>query len=351
VLDGLVVGGVVASLWGLAGIGLHSAGFESDVWTAVAAEGVLRAKGPYGSPNNLALFLGRLVPVIAGAVVWGGAGRRRWYAVAALPIGLAFVATFSRAAVVVGMPVIATYLVWTASVWRRRVQSPTEATRTASPWTSSGRRWRWPVLGAVAVAVVLVLALAVPLANTRRVRDTFSLAPGSTLYIRTRLWTSAIEMGRDHPWLGVGLDNFLYHYRDRYMKRDVIQDGSLNHPHNWLLDWWTRLGVPGLAIFAALALGNLWLGAWLVRRGPPDSGLAVAALGMQVYALAHGLVDNSFFLVDLAAVWWIGQAALLGSGRSPVNSQSASVDDGSVAGAERTAAGPALARDRPPTSS
>jgi O-antigen ligase len=140
-------------------------------------------------------------------------------------------------------------------------------------------------------------------------------------------------MGRDHPWLGVGLDNFLYHYRERYVKRDVVQDGSLNHPHNWVLDWWTRLGLPGLAILGVLVLGNLWLGLRAVGRSPPappgapapDRALAVAALGMQVYALAAGLVDNSFFLIDLAAVWWIGQAGLIAIAGRP---------DGSIA-AER----------------
>lgn len=312
VLDGLVIGAVVTAGWALFGVALYAAGIESRVWTAVSAEGVLRARGPFGSPNNLALYLGRVVPVLAAVTVWGGgawgdrATRRGWYALAAAPIGLALLATFSRAAVIVGLPAVAVCLAWAAGLPLRRMAA---------------------VLAAVAV-VAAVLFL--PFAGTDRVRQTFSLAPGGTLFIRSRLWVSAYEMGRDHPWLGVGLDNFLYHYRDRYVKREVVQDGSLSHPHNWLLDWWTRLGIPGVLIFGALAAGNLSLGRRALRRAPgppadlahragsrpdvrspPDRPLAAAGLGMQVYALAHGLVDNSFFLVDLAAAWWIGQACLI----------------------------------------
>lgn len=314
-LDGLVLGGVVAALWAIFGLGLAAVGVRGLPWSAVSAEGVLRANGPYGSPNNLALFLGRLVPVLAAFVLWGEPARRRGYALAAIPIGLALLATFSRALFVVGIPVTALYLAWAAGLRLRRA------------------------LGVLAVAVLLLVLLLLPFAGSTRVRGTFDLAPGSTLYIRTRLWVSALEMARDHPVLGVGLDNFLYHYRERYVKRDVIQDGSLNHPHNWLLDWWTRLGIPGLAIFGVLALGNLWIGARAVSRGPPvplgspspDKALSVAALGLQVYALAAGLVDNSFFLVDLAALWWIGQAGALAVWGAAIEEQVASApDDASV---------------------
>jgi hypothetical protein len=55
-LDGLVVGGALASIWALALLGWAALGHAAD--GVVNAEGVLRAAGPYGSPNNLALFAG-----------------------------------------------------------------------------------------------------------------------------------------------------------------------------------------------------------------------------------------------------------------------------------------------------
>jgi len=182
-----------------------------------------------------------------------------------------------------------------------------------------GRRAVWAAAGLLAGAVLLVL----PFARTERVRSTFSVEPGTTLFIRLRLWQSAAAMVRDHPWFGVGLDNFLYLYRDRYVARDAAQERFLSHPHNFVLDWWTRLGLPGLVLFGFLALGNLRTGARAIARAGPDRTLAVAALGMQIYALAHGLVDNVFFLVDLAVVWWIGQAVLIAvAGESEAPSRS-----------------------------
>ncbi len=290
-IDGLVVGGVFASLWALVGLALHASG---NAGAAVAAEGVVRATGPYASPNNLALLLGRLVPVVVAFGLWGRGRRRLLCRLAVLPIGLALFATFSRGALMVGLPVTALYLGLVASQGQR------------------GLRQLRRALAATAAAAATIGVLLLPFARTARVLRTFDLRPGSTLFIRMRLWESAVAIVRDHPWRGVGLDNFLYLYSDRYVQRDAVEERFLSHPHNLVLDWWTRLGIVGLGLFAALVVGNLHLGRRALRSPPGDWVLAVAALGMQVYALAHGLVDNVFFLMDLAVVWWIGQAVLLG---------------------------------------
>ena len=79
----------------------------------ITAEGVSRVRGFYGSPNNLALYLGRIFPlVVAVAAFWrprpgpaageraasswvtGREGRRRWlYALGAAVMGLALFLT------------------------------------------------------------------------------------------------------------------------------------------------------------------------------------------------------------------------------------------------------------------
>jgi O-antigen ligase len=288
-LYGLVAGGVIASVWAVAGLGLHMTGHTG---AAVAAEGVVRATGPYRSPNNLALFLGRMLPVLAALALWGTPRRRRVCVLVAVPIGLALLLTFSRGAFVLGVPVVAIFLLLAGS----------ERVRHAG--------WR-RALAPVAIGLGVGVAVLLPFADTPRVRDTFSPRPGSTLFIRLRLWQSAVEMGRDHPILGVGLDNFLYLYRDRYVKRDAAQERFLSHPHNVLLDWWTRLGIPGLAILTVLVAGQVRALRRALRGTRGDRGFVVAAAGAQLYALTHGMVDNSFFLVDLAIVWWTAQAQLL----------------------------------------
>ena len=53
-----------------------------------AGEGVWRVRGFYGSPNNLALYLGRVFPLAWQVAAWlEKGGRRRWvYALAAVVI-------------------------------------------------------------------------------------------------------------------------------------------------------------------------------------------------------------------------------------------------------------------------
>ena len=77
-------------------------------------------------------------------------------------------------------------------------------------------------------------------------------------------------MIRDHPFTGVGLDQFLYEYRGRYILPAAWQEPDLNHPHTWLLDWWTRLGLVGML---------LGLGWWLAGLAATWQRLRSATTG------------------------------------------------------------------------
>jgi O-antigen ligase len=95
------------------------------------------------------------------------------------------------------------------------------------------------------------------------------------------------------------------------MHPDAWREPNLSHPHNLVLDFWLRLGLPGL-----LALG--WI-AWLVvRRAPAGGWRATAALaaagtgplvwgvgGALIAVVLHGLMDNSYFVIDLAYGCWV----------------------------------------------
>ena len=113
-------------------------------------------------------------------------------------------------------------------------------------------------------------------------------------------------MAADHPLLGVGLDNFLYAYRGRYIFDAAWQEPNLNHPHNILLDFATRLGLLGL-LAGAWLMGEAVRALWRAIRRADTAWLPVAAglAGALAAMLAHGLVDHSFFLVDLAFVFFL----------------------------------------------
>jgi len=276
----------------------------------IQAEGVNRIRAFYGSPNNLGLYLERTAAMGLAMAIFGlwtagakGNGKTRtrpernpllesWKSAAlsarsalllTVPQLLALLLTFSKGAIFLGMPAM---LLALAVAGRRLL---------AAPGGRLSRRWGW---GLIAVAAVMVLGL-IPFLGTERFRSLLDFRAEGTAGIRLSLWRSSVQMALDHLWLGVGPDNFLYSYRSGYILPAAWRDPSLNHPHNVVLDWWTRLGLPGLALASAwLALGvrSLW-------RAARVDVIAVGALGAVAAALGHGLIDASYALPDLLIVW------------------------------------------------
>jgi len=136
--------------------------------------------------------------------------------------------------------------------------------------------------------------------------------------IRVDLWLSSLAMLRDHPLLGVGLDNFTYLYQQVYIREGGIAEPNLSHPHNWLLHWWLETGLLGLVAFVWLVV-RFWQLA-VKQRG----WLVAGAMGAMADTLVHGLIDQSYFLVDLAFVFWLVLAlAINNTGPIPHSAQTA----------------------------
>ena len=279
-VTGLLAGMVAASLVGLGQ--LVTGQGRIDV------EGVWRVRALYGSPNNLALVLDRGVPLaLALAAFLPLAGRwrilRAGLALVTVTLLLACVATFSKGALLLGLPVgIALVLLLGA----RR----------------SGRRWPLWVLGGAVLAGLAGLML---LFRTPRFADLFNFETG-TSFLRVRLWQAAWQMALDHPLLGVGPDNFLYAYRSHYVLPAAWEELNLSHPHNLLLDLWTRLGLVGV-LAGLYALAVAFRSAWRsFRRGSAYAWpLALGLLAGLAATVLHGLIDNSLFLPDLMGLFVI----------------------------------------------
>jgi O-antigen ligase len=292
IVDFFIIGAVFVAL-----VGLYQ--YVTGTNLITAEEGVARIRSVYGSPNNLALYLGRALPITLAAVVIGGDRRRRLaYALSGAIIGLTIVLTFSKGAWLLGVPAaLAVVLV----VWL-------------------GRRGWWIVGGGLA-ALITALPLA---ARVPRFASLLDFTSG-TSFFRVQVWISAWRMFLDHPWLGVGPDNFLQFYRSRYILPDAWQDPNLSHPHNIVLDFLSRIGLFG-ALAGAWMIGGFWLTAVRVTRqltarvnpGDPQAmadrrallALTAGLMGLVADMLAHGLVDNAFFLVDLSFVFFLALAAI-----------------------------------------
>jgi len=254
----------------------------------IEAEGVRRARAFFGSPNNLALYLERVLPLGLAVVIWGRSPWRRWlYGLGCIPVVLAILLTFSRGALLLGVPAVLLALTWLGK-----------------------RRVRWIPL-AVAGAVVLV---AMASGGGERLFSILDSSRGTT-YLRLSLWQAAWDMARDHPWLGVGLDNFLYYYGD-YIRAGAEVDRWLSHPHNLLLDFWLRLGAGGVVALVALLVGFARR-TLRALRSLPEGDLQAMVLGLgggMAAFVVHGSVDSSYFVIELAfwftfALAWVSRAS------------------------------------------
>ena len=254
----------------------------------ISAEGVDRVRAFYASPNNLALYLERTFMVAAALALFAPNRRTRIPAIVAVVVqGLALILTFSKGALFVGVPAgLGVLLIGGLWMLGRQARST---------------RVLWGLAAPAGVGMLLLI----PFLNTPRFQQLLDITQG-TGYLRLQLWRSAWQMALDHWALGVGPDNFLYIYRSEYILPTAWQEPNLNHPHNALLDWWTRLGLPGLLLGVAFWWRGLSdLVRTLVHR-VEEPGRAARLLGVTaaaVAALAHGLVDVSYALPDLMLVW------------------------------------------------
>ncbi len=273
IVGAFVGGGVTVALIGLSQYAL-------DINVITAEQGFRRLRSVYGSPNNAALYLGRTLPVLAAMTVFGTGNRQRLaYGILAAPVALAVLLSFSRGAILVGIPVSLVAL----AVFARK-------------------RWRWILVALLASAAVVII----PLLSTPRFAGLLDPTTG-TLFFRLQLWRSSWKMFVDHPWLGVGPDNFLYQYRGRYILPTAWQEPHLSHAHNVLLTYATRLGLLGLAAGVLLQV-LFWRRAHTLTSSASHShrALTLGLIGSMAYTLAHGMIDASFFFVDLAFAFLLG---------------------------------------------
>jgi O-antigen ligase len=272
----LVLGGVAASLLGFV---------QWWIGLTIEAEGVERIRGAYRSPNNLALYLDRVVPLAAALALSG-------------PLSLWERVRVRASSLALGVMLLAQAMTFSIGGWAATGLALVVVVVLARrPRLLAG-------LGSLALLGALVLALWRP----ERITSHLTGAGDSTSFLRVRLWGSALEMLWDSPLFGVGLDNFLYRYNPArggsYLDPAAWREPDLSHPHNLFLDWWLSLGVVGFLLLLRLLRRFYRLTRAGLRAEGVDRALALGAAGAMIATLAHGLADNSFFLPDLAALWW-----------------------------------------------
>jgi len=293
-----IVSGVVVAVVGLlqfVGVDLVWLFGTKQVLVAsvIAEPGLWRVTSVYGSPNNLGLYLGRVWP-LAAAMFLNALGQKsigryaRWgriccFAAATALCLTGLVVSFSRGAWLGGAAALIVLV------------SPSVG------WHRGQRR----ALGAVALGATLTLIIGLA----------FSLRGGldsANSMMRLSFWREALILIQQHP-LGIGLDQFFYYHNPVYGRSQLSLpelasvDTTAAHPHNLILDTWLRVGPLGSMAFAWLILR------FVQQAGAPgdtaQDGYATwrarGALAAMAAALIHGLVDNFYFVPDLAFAFWL----------------------------------------------
>lgn len=270
-IDAVILSGVIVSLIAYLQFA-HGGGLD--------VEGVRRVRSVFHHPNELALYLGRIVPITAAYVFFVPRTWRTWAYLAATVIMLGAIGlSFSRGGYI---SVAAALLLLICATGNRR-------------------------LIVVYIATCVLIGVAAFATGIERFTSIIHPASGSD-GLRLNIWASTARMLRDHPAWGVGLDQFLTQY-PRYIQPDAWQERFTSHPHNLILDFYVRLGLLGLA-WLIFTLVPFLVRGWRVAMRRKAEGdllrfaLVIGATGALVDFTVHGMVDQDYFLHMLAYGFW-----------------------------------------------
>ena len=155
---------------------------------------------------------------------------------------------------------------------------------------------RFGLASAVALLALVVTLVATPLGS--RLLD---IGRGIGLRDRVLLYQSAFQMFLDHPFLGVGFENFAVAY-PRYQQAEWFGIAGMNttntSAHDWILHVAATTGVVGLVATLAL-LAAFVFHAWR-RARDPDAAAVIVALAAVAAFYGGGLV-----LPGAQSIQWI----------------------------------------------
>jgi hypothetical protein len=129
---------------------------------------------------------------------------------------------------------------------------------------------------------------------------------------RPALWSAALAMAADHPWLGVGPDNYRHHYGPYLRLRDWDHRVHANNMYLDLLAGGGVVGFTALAGLMAMAGAQLWSRARQAREEVHVATLA--ALAAWLVVAGHSLVDSFFSFTPIYVTFAIAAGVAFSSG-------------------------------------
>lgn len=133
------------------------------------------------------------------------------------------------------------------------------------------------------------------------IEETMSADANEASGRRLELWAETIKIIAAHPWFGVGHDQIINHYPEKF---DLVQQ-----PHNFILQILADFGVIGASALLVVILGLL-IRAFVAARAAPEHGRLAAFTLLGTFGVIS-LVDGVFYGPDTLAVTAMALAVLL----------------------------------------
>lgn len=167
----------------------------------------------------------------------------------------------------------------------------------------------------VAGMAILATLGGVAISLSPTIADRFASIADLTQLPRFRLWQTAIEIARDHPWIGGGLGSWGPLFQVYKVPGDYL---SIAHPHNDLLNVVVETGIPGGLIWLAIWFGYFWETRVHAETSSPTvlQGIRAAVFALLVGGLAQCLSTDEEVAQHWMLVLSLGLALAIGDQRA-----------------------------------
>ncbi len=125
-----------------------------------------------------------------------------------------------------------------------------------------------------------------------------------SLKSRMVIWQSALEIAKDHPFVGIGPGVFQRYYLAYQHNFPPYPEWAVPQPHNIFLAFWLQTGLLGIVGFIWLLLA-VFKKVFSFKKAPQFQGWQFYLGAVLLYFLVHGLFDTPYWKNDLAIIFWL----------------------------------------------
>lgn len=191
-------------------------------------------------------------------------------------------------------------------------------------FTVSFWKIRWlRVLTAIALAAILMTAaIAGPTKSATWIAANLGATFSAKLGVRTELWDSGLQLVKESPVLGIGMNTFRELMPARYPISD-LRGRDLAHSHNQFVQAALDLGIPGLIAYTSIwILAAVLLASTCRHAADPNYRIIAGGLGAGLIAqFGFNMTDTIALGSKVGLMYWVALSLAVALHRFTVGSR------------------------------